>query len=192
MTVDGRPTDPLPRPTRAQAGGMADGLLRAFERYLEGGTMATRPAARAEVVVEAGSEEAFEIFTNEIGLWWRRDTPYWNDPERGLTIRIEPWVGGRFLEIYDLESGTGFEVGRVTAWEPGRRLALTWTQVGWPPGVSTDVEITFEPVAEGTLVRLEHSRFEAVPDAERYLPGYDAGWKEALGWFAERVSARRG
>src|SRR5262245_53492819 len=56
-------------------------------------------------------------------LWWRRDTPYWNDRERGLTIRIEPRVGGRFLEIWDLESGTCFEVGRVTVWDPGVRLA---------------------------------------------------------------------
>jgi uncharacterized protein YndB with AHSA1/START domain len=162
-------------------------VLSAFERYMEGGAMATRPVARAEVVVPASPEDAFRIFTDEIGLWWRRDTPYWNDRERGLTIRIEPRVGGRFLEIYDLECGAGLEVGRVTVWEPGERRALSWTQVGWPAGVSTDVEVTFDPVVEGTLVRLEQTGFERVPDAERYLPGYDAGWKEVLGWFAERV-----
>ena len=43
----------------------------------------------------------------------------------------------------------------MTAWEPGRRLALTWTQVGWRADVATDLEITFEPVGEGTLVRVE-------------------------------------
>jgi uncharacterized protein YndB with AHSA1/START domain len=86
-----------------------------------------RQAARAEVVVDVSPVQAFQIFTDEIGLWWRRDTPYWNDPERGLAIRIEPRVGGRFLEVYDLESETGLEVGRVTAREPGERLALTWT-----------------------------------------------------------------
>jgi uncharacterized protein YndB with AHSA1/START domain len=153
--------------------------------------MATRAAARAEVVVEASPDEAFRIFTDEIGLWWRRGTRYWNDAERGLTIRIEPRIGGRFLEVYDLESGTGFEAGRVTAWEPGKRLALSWTQLGWPEGVSTEIEVNFEPVDEGTLVRLEHSGFERLPDFEQYVPGYDAGWKEVLGWFAERVTARR-
>jgi uncharacterized protein YndB with AHSA1/START domain len=153
--------------------------------------MATRQAARAaEVVVEASPEEAFQIFTDEISLWWRRDTPYWNDAERGLSIRIEPGVGGRFLEVWDLESGSGFEVGRVTIWEPGERLALTWTTLGWPEGVSTEIEVTFEPVEQGTLVRLEHGGFERLPEADRYLARYDAGWKTVLGWFAERVEAR--
>jgi uncharacterized protein YndB with AHSA1/START domain len=147
------------------------------------------PVASAEVVVEASAEDAFRMFADEISLWWRPRTPYWNDPERGLYVRIEPGVGGRFLEVYDDETGEGFEAGRVTAWEPGRRLGLTWTQVGWPAGVTTDIVVTFEPVAEGTLVRLEHSGFERVPDTTRSLAGYDAGWKEVLGWYAERLEA---
>ena len=93
--------------------------------------------ATAEVLVEATPEDAFALFTDEIGLWWRTDTPYWNDRERGLSVRIEPRVGGRFIEVYDVETQSGLEVGRVTAWEPGKRLALTWTQVGWPEGVAT-------------------------------------------------------
>ncbi len=148
-------------------------------------------AATAEVVVTATPEQAFAIFTDEIGLWWRTGTPYWNDRDRGRSVRIEPGVGGRFVEIQDLETGAGFEVGRVTAWEPGRRLALTWTQVGWPEGVLTDVEVTFAPVAEGTRVRVEHTGFERVPDAETFVSGYDGGWKELLGWFAERGNASR-
>ncbi len=153
--------------------------------------MARPAAATAEVVVEATPEKAFEIFTDEIGLWWRTGTPYWNDRERGLSVRIEPWVGGRFIEVYDLETGSGMEVGRVTAWEPGRRLALTWTQVGWPEGASTDVEISFEPAGEGrTSIRLEHRGFERVPGAVAFVAGYDAGWKEILGWFAEHAGAQ--
>ena len=58
--------------------------------------MPTLPAATAEVRVAATPEEAFRIFTDEIGLWWRRGTRYWNDAERGLSVRIEPGVGGRF------------------------------------------------------------------------------------------------
>lgn len=82
------------------------------------------------------------------------------------------------------------EVGRVTAWEPGRRLALTWTQVGWPEGASTQLEIAFEPASGGgTTVRLEHTGFERVPGAIDFISGYDAGWKEVLGWFAEHANA---
>jgi uncharacterized protein YndB with AHSA1/START domain len=150
-----------------------------------------RQAARAEVTVDAAPEEAFALFTEEIGLWWRRDTPYWNDRERGLSIRIEPGVGGRFIEVYDLETGDGMEVGRVTTWEPGRRLSLTWTQAGWPEGAHTDIEITFDPAARGgTTVRLEHHGFDRVPGAIDFIDGYDAGWKEVLGWFAEHADAQ--
>jgi uncharacterized protein YndB with AHSA1/START domain len=146
--------------------------------------------ACAEVTVDASPEQAFTLFTEEIGLWWRRDTPYWNDRARGLSIRIEPGVGGRFIEVYDLETGRGMEVGRVTAWEPGRRLGLSWTQIGWPPGVSTDLAITFTAADDGgTVVRLEHSGFEQVPGAIDFIGGYDAGWKEVLGWFAGHANA---
>lgn len=155
--------------------------------------MTARQAARAEVTVPASPEDAFALFTEDIGLWWRRDTPYWNDRERGLSVRIEPGVGGRFVEVYDVESGSGMEVGRVTAWEPGRRLGLTWTQAGWPPGAATALEITFEPAADGaTRVRLEHTGFERVPGATDFIAGYDAGWKDVLGWFAEHAGARTG
>ncbi len=153
--------------------------------------MAAEQAARAEVTVEVPPEEAFALFTEDIGLWWKRDTPYWNDRERGLSIRIEPEVGGRFIEAHDLETGDGLEVGRVTAWEPGRRLALTWTQRGWPEGAFTQLEITFEPAGDGTRVRLEHTGFEQVPGALEFVGGYDAGWKEVLGWFAEHSDTER-
>jgi uncharacterized protein YndB with AHSA1/START domain len=140
--------------------------------------------ATAEVVVDATPQDAFSLFTDEIGLWWQTGTRYWNDPERGRTVRIEPYVGGRFMEIYDLETGEGFEVGRVTSYEPGERLAFTWTQADWPEGTETAIEITFTSANGGTRVRLEHSGFEAVPNAEAFAGGYDAGWKEVLGWFA--------
>jgi hypothetical protein len=72
-----------------------------------------------------------------------------------------------------------------------RRLGLTWTQAGWPPGVVTDITVTFEPLADGTRVRLEQTGFERVPDAEAFIGGYEGGWKELLGWFAERANPRR-
>ena len=146
-------------------------------------------AAEAEIVVDVTPDQAFRIFTDEIPFWWRRSTPYWNDAERGLYVRIEPGVGGRFVEVYDAETDAGFEVGRVTAWEPGERLAVTWTQVGWPDGVSTDVEVTFEPAGAGTRVRIAQTGFEHVgAGAEEFRAGYQSGWSEILGWFAERVA----
>lgn len=168
-------------------------ILTSYKRHAERNALPTLPAATAQVTVDASPEDAFRIFTEEIGLWWRRGTPYWNDAERGLSVRIEPGVGGRFVEVYDLETGSGFEVGRVTVWEPGRCLAFTWINLGWPEGVNTDVAVTFEPDGEQTVVRLRHSGFERLgPDAERLMTGYDTGWKEVIGWYAERVNSPAG
>lgn len=41
-------------------------------------------------------------------------------------------------------------------------------------------------------MRLEHTGFERVPGAIDFIIGYDAGWKEVLGWFAEHAGARAG
>ena len=154
--------------------------------------MSAQRVAQAEVTVPVPPEDAFTMFTEDIGLWWRRDTPYWNDRGRGLSVRIEPGIGGRFIEVYDLESGGGLEVGRVTAWEPAQRLALTWTQVGWPTDASTELEITFEKISAGTTrVRLEHTGFERVPGAMDFFDGYDTGWTEVLGWFAAHALSPR-
>lgn len=143
--------------------------------------------ARAEVVVDATPDAAFRIFTDEIGLWWRTGTRYWNDPERGLYLRIEPGVGGRWIEVYDAETGTGFEVGRVTEWRPGERLGLTWTQSAWPPGRPTDITVTFAPAGDAaTRVAIVHSGFERLgPGAAEAGAGYEAGWADVLGWLAD-------
>lgn len=134
--------------------------------------------------MEATPHEAFALFTDEIGLWWRTGTRYWNDPERGVSVRIEPYVGGRFIEVYDVTTGEGLDVGHVTAWEPGERVAFTWTQPDWPDDATTTVEVTFEPAVSGTRVRVEHGGFESIPQALELAGGYDTGWKEVLGWFA--------
>jgi hypothetical protein len=40
------------------------------------------------------------------------------------------------------------------------------------------------------VVTLRHSGFERLgPDAQRLMTGYDTGWNEVLGCFAERVDA---
>ena len=92
--------------------------------------------------------------------------------------------------MYDPDSGEGMEVGRVTRWEPPGLLALTWTQVGWPDDLETELELTFEPVPEGTRVRLSHSGFEPLGDeAAATSGGYEAGWREILGWLAEHAAS---
>jgi uncharacterized protein YndB with AHSA1/START domain/quinol monooxygenase YgiN len=131
------------------------------------------------------------VFTTDIGTWWKRGTRYWNDADAGLELRFEPHVGGRLIEVADLASGEGFEIGRVLAWEPGKRLVFTWRQADWEPTESTDVEVRFEPAGTATRVTIEHGGWDRVPSAVAMTEGYSAGWVELLGFYADAAEARR-
>jgi uncharacterized protein YndB with AHSA1/START domain len=141
----------------------------------------------AEVVVAVDPDRAFEAFTAEIDNWWKKDSPFWNDKDRRIGIRFEPHVGGRFIEVYG-EDGEGFEIGRITAWEPGKRLAYTWRQSDWPEDAITDVEITFEPVNGGTRVRMRQTGWERVPGGLEIAKGYSMGAATLLEWYAESLA----
>ena len=140
-------------------------------------------AIRAEVVVAADAAEAFGIFTAGVDTWWR---DYFNLPN-ATAARLEPGLDGRFLELED--DGPGFEVGRITAWEPGHRLALSWRQANWEEGEQTLVEVAFTPADGGTLVALTHTGWSDVISDPGAAEGYAEGWQELLGWYAETAAA---
>jgi uncharacterized protein YndB with AHSA1/START domain len=147
--------------------------------------------ATATVEVPCGLDRAFDIFTRDIGTWWKRGTPYWNDSDQGKELRFEPHVGGRLIEVHDVVTGEGFEIGRVLAWEPGKRLVFTWRQDDWDPSESTDVEVRFDPTGTGTLVTVEHGGWEHVPSADPGMSaGYTQGWAELLGFYARAAEGR--
>ena len=76
-------------------------------------------------------------------------------------LAFEPKQGGSFTET--LANGKVFEIGKITAWEPGQRLAFTWRQASFAPGQVTEVEIRFEAVGSETRVTVEHRGWETVP-----------------------------
>jgi uncharacterized protein YndB with AHSA1/START domain len=144
--------------------------------------------ATASVEVSCDPHKAFEVFTRDIGRWWRRGTYYWIDQERGQELRFEPHVGGRLIEVYDLSSGEGAEIGRVRTWEPGTLLEFTWRTPDWPDEASTLVSVRFAAVGGGTLVTLEHTGWESLgPDGVQLAAGYSGGWAELLGFYGEAV-----
>jgi uncharacterized protein YndB with AHSA1/START domain len=144
--------------------------------------------ATATIEVPCDPVTAFEIFTGDIGTWWKRDSRHWNDPARAVAMRLDPHAGGRFVEVYDAQTGEGFEIGRVLAWEPGKRLVLTWGQASWQPPEVTEVEVRFEAAGHGTRVTVEHSGWDRVRSAgPRPGEGYGEGWSELLGLYAQAV-----
>lgn len=137
-----------------------------------------------EVAVDP--ETAFAIFTEEIDQWWRRGPINWNHPDRAIGIRIEPGVGGRWIEVEDAATGEGVECGRITVWEPGNRLAFLYRDVSGQLD-DTEVELRFEPVSSGTRVTLEHRGWDSLPPdvSERRRAVKQFGWTNILLWFAE-------
>ena len=139
--------------------------------------------ATVEVAVDPAT--AFAIFTEEIGHWWQPGPLNWNDQSRALGVRIEPGVGGRWLEVYDAVTGEGFECGRITLWEPGRRFAFVYRDAGHAID-GTEVEVRFEPVSGGTRVTLEHRGWEELPPdvAGRSRNANRWGWANILNWYS--------
>lgn len=141
------------------------------------------PSLSAQVFVEAWPEEAFRTFVEEVGFGLRQAGI---QPERGRYLRFNQDRAGRFIEVHDAVSDTGVELGRVTAWEPGAHLAFGWRQPDWPAGVSTEVDVRFAPVFDGTLLSVEHAGFERL-GSNRAGGEYGYAWNEAVGWVARRA-----
>ena len=111
--------------------------------------------------VKATPERAFEVFTREIGLWWRSNPLFAFTPREAGVLSFEPGEGGRLIETR--AGGKVFEIGKVRAWEPPHRLVFGWRQATFDKGQDTEVEVRFEAVGDETRVSVEHRGFDRVP-----------------------------
>jgi uncharacterized protein YndB with AHSA1/START domain len=119
------------------------------------------------VRVSVSPEIAFEVFTTEIDLWWRHGVRYRVAGKRPGMLALECKLGGRVFEQYEGAQGPAVhEIGRITTWEPPRRLAFEWRGANFAAGEVTFVEVRFTPTPSGgTEVALEHRGFAALrPD----------------------------
>ena len=157
----------------------------------------TSPAAATATVavrVSVAPPDAFEVFTQEMDLWWRRGPKYRAAGSRDGRIAIEPDVGGRVLETWDDAAGPReFELGRVTAWEPPHRLAFSWRNETFSDVERTEVEVVFVAVTSGTLVTVRHRGWEALRPDHPARHGLDAvAFARTLGlWWGEQLEALR-
>lgn len=118
---------------------------------------------RVTTVVDVDPQAAFRIFTEDVDAWWGRGPRFRWAPGREGTLRFEPGVGGRLVEAYDEGGNEVFEVGRVLAWDPAKRLVFEFRARAFDPGETTEVEVRFEAEAAGTRITLEHRGWDALP-----------------------------
>lgn len=139
------------------------------------------------VTVPAAPEKAFRRFTEEIDSWWPRRSHSVFEASC-VEVRMEGEVGGRRYEV----SGSGEEStwGRLTAWDPPRRVAFTW-HPGREEATAQSVEVTFRALEDGTEVRVEHAGWEKLGDAaEETRSGYDRGWDPVLERYVDSLGER--
>ncbi|MEZ4447952.1 MAG: SRPBCC domain-containing protein [Nannocystaceae bacterium] len=160
----------------------------------------TRPAAipgdqaRASVSLKVPPALAFEIFTAEIDQWWRRGLRYRIARDGRGILHLEPGVGGRLFESFELHGRTKvIETGRITAWEPPARLCFEWRAVNFKPDEKTEVEVEFTATATGTMVTVTHRGWAAIrPDhpARHHLEA--APFLAMMGrWWGDLLSSLR-
>jgi uncharacterized protein YndB with AHSA1/START domain len=148
---------------------------------------ATDTAIRREITVDAPPERAFDVFVNRFDSWWPRDYSVGAGPM--AVACIEPRVGGRFYERG--EDGAETVWGEVLAYDPPRRLHVTWRLNGhWQLDVAaSEIEVTFTPVGGGTRVNLAHTHLERLQhaDALRQSIGGEHGWSGLLARYSDVV-----
>ena len=139
--------------------------------------MSTNPVVTATVEVAVDPATAFAIFTEEIGQWWKPGPINWNDSDRAVGIRIEPGVGGRWIEVHDAATGEGLECGRILVWEPGVRLVFLYRDAGH--------EID-------ARVRVYRLRPEPFVTLQAWLDQVQAFWTGQLDAFKAHVEHKEG
>lgn len=143
------------------------------------------PPIRRSVMVTWDPETAFHRFTAQFGNWWPRLT-HSIGGKLVKSVIFECHVGGQIIE--ELHDGRRFQWGRVTAWDPPRRVAFTW-HPSKNEQDAQDVEVTFEPAGNGTRVELISTGWERLgARGRRERKGYDVGWGSVLDIFAGRRS----
>ncbi len=147
----------------------------------------TAPPILRTAVVARPVDEAFAVFTDEIGAWWPLPTHSIFQAEAG---------GVHFVDGQLIERATdGRETvwAEVVAWEPPHRLALTWHPGHDPGGPAGQVEVRFTAEGDGTRVELQHDGWESFgAEAMRRRRDYTgpSAWGHVLDHFADGAEHR--
>ncbi len=108
--------------------------------------------------VACAPERAFELWTAQTSMWWPISHTVSAIP--GVQVVIEPGIGGRIYER--TPEGEEHDWGRVTAWDPPRRISYLW-HLRQDRADATEVEIRFAAAdPTGTRMSIEHRGWEAL------------------------------
>ena len=153
---------------------------------------AAETSIQTSIVVEAPIEQAFSVFTEDIGTWF---PPEYNLLEVDIEKRVfETHVGGH---VYDIGTdGSECHWARVLAYEPPNRVVFSWDlspqwQVEGDPLKTSEWEVRFiAETAQRTRVEIEHRHLERHGDGWEGMQtavGSPDGWDLGMQAFASAV-----
>jgi uncharacterized protein YciI/uncharacterized protein YndB with AHSA1/START domain len=132
----------------------------------------TLPPIHREILVDAGPDVAFALFTSKIGDWW---------PLAGLSVfgagATVAFEDGALVERSP--DGAAAEWGQVTSWLPPGEFSMTW-HPGRDTLAASQVTVTFRAAGQQTLVVLEHTGWDVFADPAAARAEYEHGWPEVL------------
>ena len=140
---------------------------------------------RKEITVSASQQTAFEVFVNQMGLWW----PASGHTEDCLMVKValEAKAGGRWFGYNS--KGQESELGKVLVYDPYGLFALDWqTDADFRYDEHLHTEVRVEFVAEGqtqTRVKLTHSDVQRLGAA---ASGINEGWSGIMKVYEDFVS----
>ena len=124
--------------------------------------MINSDAIQVSIDIAVDPATAFEVFTQDMDVWWKKDRRYrfnWNKPIG--TMRLEPRLAGRVMEVYD--DGSHYYVGKILVWEPPQRLVFEWRSPNYRQDQVTEVEVQFKAIDTGTRASIEHRGWQHIP-----------------------------
>jgi hypothetical protein len=120
--------------------------------------------------LECSPAHAFALFTERASEWWPEMLRHTTDP--GSEIRMV--ADGRFWER--ATDGHEVELGRVTMWDPPRRLALDFYP-GTDTHHPTEVVVRFAREEGGTRIVVVHGpKAESADLWAAGAPGFERAW----------------
>ena len=155
-------------------------------------TVSQDTSVQAQIVVDAPIEQAFAVFTDDIGSWFPSE---YNLLETEIAERVfEPREGGH---VFDRGAdGSECHWARVLSYEPPDRVVFSWDigpqwQIETDPEKTSEVEVRF--ISEGpgrTRVELEHRHLDRHGEGwehTRDAVGGEGGWSGCLAAFSTRL-----
>jgi uncharacterized protein YndB with AHSA1/START domain len=148
-----------------------------------------------EVLLRAPLDRVWRAISDseEFGQWFgaRFDGPF--VPGKSITGVITPTaVDDEVAKMQEPHAGKS-DTWQIVAVEPKRRLAFRWHPYGVEDGVdysqepTTLVEFTLDEQADGVLLRIVESGFDAIP-AERRASAFEAN---SEGWAKQTELVRK-